>query len=146
MPETLSIDNATTRAADISKLQPAVDVCFGLNSVDAIITTLENRNDPGSQDSLNLLRRGSPTSLKVTFEHMRRMRGKNLAEVLKESWRISQHMMAGSEFFEGVRALLIDRDNAPNWQPGSRAEVSEAIVNRYFEKLPDQPDLDLKFK
>jgi enoyl-CoA hydratase len=55
-------------------------------------------------------------------------------------------MMAGSEFFEGVRALLIDRDNAPNWQPGSRAEVSEALVNRYFEKLPAQPDLDLKFK
>jgi len=145
-PETLSIDNVTTRTADISKLQQAVDVCFGLNSIDAIFTALENRKDPGSQDSLNLLRRGSPTSLKVTFEHMKRMRGKNLADVLRENWRISQHMMAGSEFFEGVRALLIDRDNAPNWQPATRSEVSEAIVNRYFEKLPDQPDLDLKLK
>jgi 3-hydroxyisobutyryl-CoA hydrolase len=146
MPESLSIDNVTTRTADISKLQPAIDVCFGLNSVDAIITALENRKDPGSLDSLNLLRRGSPTSLKVTFEHMKRMRGKGLADVLKENWRISRHMMAGSEFFEGVRALLIDRDNAPNWQPPTRSEVSEAIVNRYFEKLPDEPDLDLKFK
>jgi len=134
----------TTRTADISKLQPAIDVCFGLNSIDAVIAALENRDDPGSRDSINLLRRASPTSLKVTFEHMRRMRGKGLADVLKENWRISQHMMAGSEFFEGVRALLIDRDNAPNWQPGSRSEVSEAFVNRYFEKLPDQPDLDLK--
>ncbi|HEV8390301.1 MAG TPA: enoyl-CoA hydratase/isomerase family protein [Dongiaceae bacterium] len=143
-PETLSTDNAATRRADISKLQPAIDVCFGLNSVDAIMTALENRNDPGSRDSLNLLRRASPASLKVTFEHMARMRGKGLADVLKENWRISQHMMAGSELFEGVRALLIDRDNAPNWQPASRSEVSEAFVNRYFEKLPDQPDLDLK--
>ena len=54
--------------------------------------------------------------------------------------------MVGSEFFEGVRALLIERDNTPNWNPATRSEVSEAIVNRYFDKLPDEPDLDLKFK
>ncbi|NJM91297.1 MAG: enoyl-CoA hydratase/isomerase family protein [Rhodospirillaceae bacterium] len=53
-------------------------------------------------------------------------------------------MMAGTEFFEGVRALLIERDNEPKWNPATRSEVSEAIVNRYFEKLPDEPDLDLK--
>lgn len=143
-PENLSVENVATKISDISKLQPAIDVCFALNSVDAIITALENRNDPGSQDSLKLLKRCSPLSLKVTFEHMRRMRGKNLAEVLKENWRISQHMMAGREFFEGVRALLIERDNNPDWQPKTLPEVSEALVNRYFEKLPDQPDLDLK--
>ena len=144
MPETLSVENVTTRPADIAKLQPAIDICFGLNSIDAIFTALENRDDPGSRDSLNLLRRGSPTSLKVTFEHMRRMQGKSLAEVLKENWRISQHMMAGTEFFEGVRAVLIERDSVPKWNPATRSEVSEAVVNRYFEKLPDQPDLDLK--
>jgi hypothetical protein len=77
---------------------------------------------------------------------MRRMRGKTLADVLRENWRISQHMMAGREFFEGVRARLIDRDEAPDWQPKSLSEVSEAFVNRYFEKIPDQPDLDLTFK
>ncbi len=144
MPETLSVNNVATRAADIAKLQPAIDICFGLGSLDAIVTALENRNDPGSKDSLNLLRRGSPTSLKVTFEHMRRMRGKSLADVLKENWRISRHMMAGTEFFEGVRAVLIDRDNAPRWNPATPQAVSEANVNRYFEKLPGQPDLDLK--
>ncbi|HET6619341.1 MAG TPA: enoyl-CoA hydratase/isomerase family protein [Dongiaceae bacterium] len=143
-PETLSVESANTRTADISKLQPAIDVCFGLNSVDAIITALQNRNDPGSQDSIKLLLRGSPASLKVAFEHMRRMRGKALADVLKENWRISQHMMAGREFFEGVRARLIDRDETPDWQPNALPAVSEAFVNRYFEKLPDQPDLELK--
>jgi hypothetical protein len=53
-------------------------------------------------------------------------------------------MMAGTEFFEGVRALLIERDNEPKWNPATRSEVSEGIVNRYFEKLPDETDLDLK--
>ena len=72
------------------------------------------------------------------------MRGKTLADVLQQDWRISRHMMAGTEFFEGVRALLIERDNEPKWNPPTRSEVSEAIVNRYFDKLPDEPDLDLK--
>ena len=103
-----------------------------------------NRNDPGSTDSLNLLRRCSPTSLKVTFEHMKRMRKKTLADVLKQDWRISRHMMAETEFFEGVRALLIERDNDPKWNPQALSAVSEANINRYFEKLPDEPDLDLK--
>ena len=143
MPETLSTHHAATPVADIAKLQAAIDICFAMDSVAAIFTVLENRADPGSQDSLNLLRRCSPASLKVTFEHMRRMRGKNLADVLKQNWRISQHMMAGTEFFEGVRSVLIDRDNKPNWNPATLSEVSEPIVKRYFEKLPDQPDLDL---
>ena len=144
MPEHLARDNVPTRTADISKLRPAIDLCFGLHSIDAIVTALENRNDAGSADALSLLRRGSPTSLKVTFEHMRRMRGKELGDVLKENWRISRHMMRGSEFFEGVRAVLIERDGAPKWNPAARSAVSEAIVNRYFEKLPDEPELDLK--
>lgn len=145
-PETISVSNQTTRAADIAKLQPAIDVCFSLNSIDAVITALKNRNDPGSQDSLNLLNRCSPTSLKITFAHMRRMRGKSIADVLKEDWRISQHLMAGGEFFEGVRALLIDRDNKPDWQPAHLSRVTNEAVDRYFDKLPDQPDLDLNLK
>ena len=145
-PENLSISNQVTRTADIAKLQPAIDICFSLNSIDAIITALKNRGDAGSKDSLNLLDRCSPTSLRVTFEHMRRMRGKSIADVLKEDWRISQHMMGGNEFFEGVRALLIDRDNKPDWQPSHLSRVTGDAVKQFFDKLPDQPDLDLNLK
>jgi enoyl-CoA hydratase/carnithine racemase len=143
MPETVSINNQTTRQADIAKLQPAVDVCFSLDTLDAVVTALKNRNDPGSKDCLGLLARGAPTSLRVTFAHMRRMRGKDLATVLREDWRICQHMMAGTEFFEGVRALLIERDNKPKWEPAQLTGVTADIVDRHFDKLPDQPDLDL---
>lgn len=145
-PENLSISNQTTRIADIEKLRPAIDICFGLNSLDAIITALKNRGDAGAQDSLNLLDRCSPTSLRVTFAHMRRMRNKSIGDVLKEDWRISMHMMTRSDFLEGVRAMLIDRDNKPEWQPGHLSRVSAAEVETYFEKLPDEPDLDLNLK
>jgi enoyl-CoA hydratase/carnithine racemase len=144
MPETISINNKSTREADIAKLQPAIDVCFSLNTLDAVITALKNRGDAGSRDSLNLMAQSSPTSLRVTFDHMHRMRGKDLGEVLKEDWRICQHMMAGAEFFEGVRAVLIERDNKPRWQPAQLLGMSADIVARHFEKLPAQPDLDLK--
>lgn len=142
-PESLTADRVETRAADIAKLQHAIDICFSLNSLSAVFTALENRDDAGSRDALNLLRRGSPTSLMVTFEHMRRAKGKDLATVLKEDWRISQHMMAGAEFFEGVRAILIERDNRPKWNPATRQEISTEMVNAYFDKLDGQPDLDL---
>ena len=113
MPETpVDRQSMTTRTADISKLQPAIDVCFGLQLGRRHHHGAgEPRTTPARRTASSLLRRGSPTSLKVTFAHMRRMRGKDLADVLKEDWRISQHMMAGTEFFEGVRALLIERDN-----------------------------------
>jgi enoyl-CoA hydratase/carnithine racemase len=145
-PENLALSNQETRMADIERLRPAIDVCFGLNSLDAIITALKNRDDAGSRDSLNLLNRCSPTSLRVTYEHMKRMKGKSIGDVLKEDWRISQHMMAGTEFFEGVRALLIERDNKPDWQPAHLSRVTPDIVDRHFAKLPDQPDLDLNLK
>ena len=80
----------------------------------------------------------------MTFDHMRRMRGKDLAAVLKEDWRISQHMMAGAEFFEGVRALLIERDNKPRWEPAQLSGITNDMIAPFFDKLPHQPDLDLK--
>ena len=139
-PENLSISNQVTRTADIAKLQPAIDICFSLNSIDAIITALKNRGDAGSKDSLNLLDRCSPTSLRVTFAHLTRSRGQDLAEILKTDFRLSQHFMAGADFFEGVRALLVDKDHSPKWHPSDWADVSAGTVAGYFEPVPGIKD------
>ena len=50
-------------------------------------------------------------------------------------YRLSQHCMAGNDFFEGVRALLVDKDKKPQWQPPTLAEVSEELVDGYFAPL-----------
>ena len=55
--------------------------------------------------------------------------------MLVVDYRLSQHCLAGHDFFEGVRAVLIDRDNAPTWSPASLAEIDDALLDGYFAPL-----------
>ena len=59
----------------------------------------------------------------------------SLAQVLAMEYRMTQRCMAGGDFFEGIRAVLVDKDHAPNWDPSSLAEVSDDLVDRYFAPL-----------
>ena len=52
-----------------------------------------------------------------------------------QDYRLACRFMEGHDFYEGVRAALIDRDHAPRWQPASLEEVSEAMVDAYFAPL-----------
>ena len=84
------------------------------------------------------LQRCSPTSLKITHRHVRAARVLDLRATLQQDFRLACRCMLAHDFYEGVRASLIDRDQAPRWQPDRLAEVSDATVDGYFESLgPD---------
>ena len=87
------------------------------------------------QGALQDLQRCSPTSLKVTYRHVRAVRGADLSATLKQDFRLASRFMQGRDFYEGVRAGLIDRDHAPRWQPASLEQVSDAAVDAYFAPL-----------
>ena len=89
------------------------------------------------------LGRASPTSLRVTFEQLRRGAAlPSLAECLKMELRMAMHTMtASADFYEGVRALLIDKDGKPQWSPAVLADVSDASVNAYFAPRAHAPHL-----
>ena len=84
----------------------------------------------------------SPTSLKVTLEQMRRGRDLDIEPALVMEYRISQHLMARPDFFEGVRSILIDKDRAPKWRPETLAGVSAESVADCFAPLGER---DLAF-
>ena len=65
-----------------------------------------------------------------------------LKEVFEMEYKISQAFMTGEEFFEGVRALLIDKDQSPKWGHSHVKEVTQAEINRYFERS-DTLNLDI---
>jgi enoyl-CoA hydratase len=77
---------------------------------------------------------------------MRLARGWNLRTALTYDFRLVSRFLEGADFYEGVRAFLVDRDRAPRWQPGRLEDVTEAMVDQYFAPLgaelqlaPDAP-------
>jgi enoyl-CoA hydratase/carnithine racemase len=126
--------------AGIEQMLPNIEAVFGLKTLDEIVTVLSARRDPWAVETMTALKGFSPTSLRVTFAHIAQSRGKDLAEVLKTDFRLVQHFMAGQDFFEGVRAQLVDKDGAPKWQPADLAGVSAAKVETYFQPVPGVKD------
>merc|ERR1712232_313305 len=84
------------------------------------------------------LSRMSPTSLKVSLEAVRRHKAVDLRQAFVTEYRISQHCMRPqplSDFTEGIRALLVDKDNKPAWLPASLEEVDADHVESFFAPL-----------
>ena len=77
----------------------------------------------------------SPLSLAVTYRQMRKARGWDLRTALLNDFRLACRFLEGKDFYEGVRAFLVDRDRAPRWQPGRLEDVTEAMVDGYFAAL-----------
>jgi enoyl-CoA hydratase len=126
-------------------MRPAIGRCFGGASVEAIVARLEEeRGDhrAWAEGVLRDLAQRSPTSLKVTYRAVREARTLDLSATLAQDYRLVCRFMEAHDFYEGVRAALIDRDHAPKWQPAQLAEVSDAMVAAYFAPLgPDELQL-----
>lgn len=111
-----------------------IDDVFASKSVEDIVQALQGIDSKWAQGALEKIEAASPTSLKVTFAHLRHCRRERLkvADVLKLDYHLSQHFVKGKDFYEGVRALLIDRDNQPQWDPSTLEGVSDTVVNGYL--------------
>jgi len=128
----------------LAALQPAIDRCFAGNTVEAILDALAAKAAAGeahvewaAETRADLLTK-SPTSLKITLRQLTIGRDYDLDAALALEYRLTQHVMAGHDFYEGIRAMLIDRDRNPKWRPATFAEVSESIVDGYFTPIGDR--------
>ncbi|XP_043548792.1 3-hydroxyisobutyryl-CoA hydrolase, mitochondrial [Chiloscyllium plagiosum] len=108
---------------------------FKTNSVEEILQNLMEDGSPFALQNLETLKKMSPTSMKITFQQLQEGATKNLAEVLVMEYRISQSCMRGHDFYEGVRAVLIDKDQSPKWKPETLEEVTEEYLKSCFQSL-----------
>ncbi len=106
----------------IAAQRPAVDRCFGHSSLPAIRAALLAEDTGWARDQLAILDRMSPTSLAVTLELLRRGASLSLAECLSMELALTRTVTRHPDFAEGVRAVLVDKDNKPNWAPQARLE------------------------
>ena len=123
-------------SAPLAQNMDQIDEHFSGYSVEDILTGLKNDSDPWSQKQYETISRMSPMSLKVTFEQLNRGRGlDSFRENMKMELRIGAEMAKGNDFVEGIRALLIDKDNSPKWNPATLADISDRDVENHFQHI-----------
>jgi enoyl-CoA hydratase len=121
-----------------------VNALFGHDTVEAIASALESAKESWAQAALGVIRCASPRSLKVSLKMLREARALPIGEALQREYRICMRVTASSDFREGGRAALIDKDNAPRWQPDLLELLSNSDIEEYFAPLaPSEPELEL---
>jgi enoyl-CoA hydratase len=137
---TASADDLDRLAEDpgeppLATQRESIDRCFAGDSVDAIIAALGNEGGEWSDKTLAVLATKSPTSLKVAFRQIRAGASLDFAAAMALEYRLSQRFCAAHDFREGVRAVIIEKDQKPQWQPPDLEAVSAADVDAYFAPL-----------
>ena len=119
-----------------------VDRCFGAASVSAVLAALDAEPGAWAAETAAAIRRVSPTSLRVAFRQIRAGADLSFEHVMGMEYRLSQRFNTGHDYFEGIRAAIVDKDRSPNWAPAILDDVSDTDVDAYFAPVPEELTFD----
>ena len=146
---TVSVDAVLAAFAEpagegpIAAHRAAIDRLFAGDTVEAILAALDGAAVSDSPDAAwaqktaAIMRAKSPFSLKLALAQVRRGGALDFAACMRTEFRIVSRIIHGHDFYEGVRAVIVDKDNAPRWRPATLAEVTDAEVERHFAPRPE---------
>ncbi|HJW78785.1 MAG TPA: enoyl-CoA hydratase/isomerase family protein, partial [Beijerinckiaceae bacterium] len=138
------VDDALARFAHapggalLSGERETIDRCFTGPTVPEILERLDEAAAQGSEfarKTAATMRTKSPTSLAVALEQMRRGGSLDFEDAMRTEFRIVSRIIAGHDFYEGVRAAIIDKDGAPRWRPATLDAVDARVVEGHFADL-----------
>jgi len=127
---------------ELAALQSVIDRCFAGDDLVAILDRLDRETGGHSAWAKSVaaeLRARSPLALALTMVHVRRARDLELKEVLEDDERLARVVLDQHDFFEGVRAQLIDKDQRPAWQPADLAEAVALSLRIYDRAMSAAP-------
>jgi enoyl-CoA hydratase len=116
----------------------AIDRLFAGSSVEDILAALDRETRETAewaQKTAGAIRAKSPLSLKLALAQVRRGKFWDFETCMRAEFRIVSRVIHGADFYEGVRAVIIDKDNKPRWQPATLDSVNDAEVERHFAPL-----------
>ncbi len=123
--------------APIAAHRDAIDRLFAHDSVEAIFTALEADASTWAAEQLAILRTKSPLSMKTALRQLRAgITMPSFADEMVEEMRIAARIVVSHDFAEGVRAVIVDKDNAPHWHPPTLEGVTDKLLDAVFSPLP----------
>ena len=126
--------------ARLSANRAAIDRLFAGTTVEAILSALDADGGAWAAKEAATIRRMSPTACVLALELLRRGATADVPAALRIEYRVVRQLKHGHDFYEGVRAQLIDKDRAPKWRPVALADVDATDIAVHFEG-PDGGDL-----
>lgn len=150
--EEFSLDVKVDEESVLNK-QSTINECFSKDSVEEIIKSFETEarkeGNAWIGPMLKSLKRSSPTGLKITLRSIREGRYQTLAESLKKEFRLTMNILRttiSNDVYEGIRALTIDKDNAPKWDPPTLDKVNGEKVDIVFQPFKEELELQIPEK
>lgn len=131
-------------AGPLQQAEKWINRHFGEASVLAITESLKIASEQEGLEAqwchktLKTLNLKSPTSLKIAFRQINNGRDLDINDCMKMEYRILKRILVGTEFYEGIRAAIIDKDRSPKWHPASLQEVDAEDIDAHFLDLGNQ--------
>ncbi len=116
----------------------AIDRHFLQNSAEDVFESLRSDPSEWAQKQADIMVLKSPTSLKICHRQLRDGLTLDFNTCMRLEYRIVNRIFTGHDFFEGTRAVVIDKDMTPNWQPASLSAIRNDEINAYFDPLPEE--------
>lgn len=140
LDERLSTFSSPFPKSDLKEYHDVLKRCFLHSSLDEIFESLAQEPSSFARETLNVLQTRSPLSLQVTFKQLTEGKGLSFNQVMKREFALSQSLLRRSDFIEGIRAAVVDKDRQPKW--GDFPYTDEAI-SKYFDLPADIPELKI---
>ncbi len=124
--------------ARIGRNLPAIDRLFASDDFEAILATLEADGSDWAKTELATLRAKSPQACKVSLRLLYDgARVQDFGHEMRQEYAVATRVVQRHDFVEGVRALLVDKDNRPRWQPPTPEAVTEHLIDTIFAPMPE---------
>lgn len=123
------------RPSTLFEQHAVIDRVFAGTTMEEVMDALQYSTEEICEEALTILAKKSPTSLKVTLRALHEGRELDFDACMQQEFRLASRFLEGHDFFEGIRAIIIDKDQRPRWQPGTLAQVADHQIEHYFSPL-----------
>ncbi len=130
--------SAPVPEARILTQREAIDRLFASDRLEDVFAALADDGGEWATAQLATLRTKSPQTMKVSLRLLKEGAGMaSFADEMRQEYAVASRVVQRHDFLEGVRAVIVDKDNAPRWDPATPEGVSDHVIDQIFAPLPD---------